>query len=114
MEEEIKRVKKYIYVSTKIRAELEEEMQKNNILIQVRFINSYDITNFFRSEIKNLNGIDFLFLDLRSFETSKENEIIMNLKLIRQKYTSLRVIVLAEGYKQGDIILRKSIQFRNI
>ena len=98
--------KKYIYVSPNIRADLENIMSENKIYQAIRFINTYDIEMFFRNELKNLKGIDYLILDLSAFNTSKDSEIIDCLKLIRQKY-DLRIIIIAEGYKQGDFILGK-------
>jgi len=98
--------KKYIYVSTKVQVDIENIMNENNIHQTIRFINNYDINNFFRNEIKNLNGITYLILDLASFTGSKDNDIIMTIKLIRQKY-NCRIIILAQGYKQGDFILGK-------
>ena len=98
--------KRYIYVSIKEQVDIENIMKEKNIVQTLRFINNYDINNFFRTEIKNLNGITYLILDLASFEGSKDNDIIMTIKLIRQKY-DCRIIILAQGYKQGDFILGK-------
>jgi len=98
--------KKYIYVSPNIRADLEDIMSEKKIYQAIRFINTYNIEIFLRTELKNLKGIDYLILDLAAFNTSKDNEIIDCLKLIRQKY-DLRIIIIAEGYKQGDFILGK-------
>lgn len=98
--------KKYIYISANIRADLENVMKESKIYQSIRFINTYDIELFFRTELKNLKGIDYLIIDLSAFCSSKDNEIIDCLKLIRQKY-DLRIIIIAEGYKQGDFLLGK-------
>lgn len=98
--------KKYIYISTKVRTEIEEIMSENKIIQTIRFIGTYDIETFFRDQLKNLKGITFLVLDLASFESSKDNDILTIIKLIRQAY-DCRIIIIAEGYKQGDYILGK-------
>ena len=41
--EEIKRYKKYIYISKKVIPELEEYCMKNNITLVTRFINEYNL-----------------------------------------------------------------------
>lgn len=87
--------KKYVYVSTKVQVDIENIMKEEKIVQTVRFINNYDVNNFFRTEIKNLNGITYLILDLTSFKGSKDNDIIMAIKLIRQKY-DCRIIILAQ------------------
>ncbi len=105
MEEQMN-FKKYIYVSPIVQVDIENIMQENNIIQTIRFINTYDIGVFFRSELKNLKGINYLILDLASFETSKDDDIIMAIKLIRQKYNA-RIIIIAKGYKQGNLLLGK-------
>lgn len=105
MEEQMN-FKKYIYVSPEVQVDIENIMQENNIIQTTRFINNYDIGVFFRSELKNLKGINYLILDLASFETSKDEDVIMAIKLIRQKYNT-RVIIIAKGYKQGNLLLGK-------
>ena len=51
--------------------------------------------------------IHYLILDLKSFtKLTKEDEIIKKLTLIRKMYNS-RVIIIAEGYKQGNLLLGK-------
>ncbi len=105
MEEQMN-FKKYIYVSPKVQVDIENIMQENNIIQTTRFVNSYDIGVFFRSELKNLKGINYLILDLASFISSKDDDIIMAIKLIRQKYNA-RIIIIAKGYKQGNLLLGK-------
>ena len=105
MEEELN-FKRYIYVSTEIQAEIENIMQEKSIVQRARFINSYDIGVFFRTELRNLKGVTYLILDLASFTSSDERDIIQAIKLIRQKY-DCRVIIIARGYRQGDILLGK-------
>lgn len=98
--------KRYIYVSTEIQAEIENIMQERSIVQRARFINAYDIGVFFRTELRNLKGVTYLILDLASFASSDERDIIQAIKLIRQKY-DCRVIIIARGYKQGDLLLGK-------
>lgn len=105
MEEQMN-FKKYIYVSPKVQVDIESIMQENNIVQTIRFINTYDIGMFFRSELKNLKGINYLILDLASFVTSKDEDILMTIELIRQKY-NCRIIIIAKGYKQGNLLLGK-------
>lgn len=102
-----KTVKRYIYVSSKKRVELEEVCAQKSIFQQVSFINTYDCNTLFQSGLKNLNGVSFLFLDVSAIvnPNKKIQEIISNLTLIRKMYPDLRIIIIAEGYKIGDTLL---------
>ena len=105
--EEIKRYKKYIYISKIIRPELEEYCMKNNITLVTRFINEYNLEKFMQTELRNLNSIDYLIIDLQAIENlTSDDEIISKITLIRKMY-NLRIIVIAQGYKHGNILLGK-------
>lgn len=105
--EEIKRYKKYIYISKKVIPELEEYCMKNNITLVTRFINEYNLEKFMQTELRNLNSIDYLIIDLQAIENlTSDDEIISKTTLIRKMY-NLRIIVIAQGYKHGNILLGK-------
>ena len=75
--EEIKRYKKYIYISKKVIPELEEYCMKNNITLVTRFINEYNLEKFMQTELRNLNSIDYLIIDLQAIENlTSDDEII--------------------------------------
>jgi len=98
--------KNYVIVTKELRANLEQIMQDNKIYQRARFINVYNVENFFRDQLKNLKGVDFLIFDLSAFPTSSDDDILKVLKSIREFY-ECRIIIIAEGYKQGDSILGK-------
>ena len=105
--EEIKRYKKYIYISKKVIPELEEYCMKNNITLVTRFINEYNLEKFMQTELRNLNSIDYLIIDLQAIENlTSDDEIISKITLIRKMY-NLRIIVIAQDYKHGNILLGK-------
>ena len=105
--EEIKRYKKYIYISKKVIPELEEYCMKNNITLVTRFINEYNLEKFMQTELRNLNSIDYLIIDLQAIENlTSDDEIISKITLIRKMY-NLRIIVIAQGYKHGNTLLGK-------
>ena len=77
MEDEIKKYKKYIYISNKINPFIEEVCEKKQISLLTRFINEYNLENFLQSELKNLNNIEFLIIDYNSIKNNtKENDIV--------------------------------------
>ena len=99
--------KRYIYISTENRAIIEDICKEKGMILATRFINEYDLSKFLQTELRNINFIHYLILDLNSFtKLTKEDEIIKKLTLIRKMYNS-RVIIIAEGYKQGNILLGK-------
>lgn len=105
--EEIKKYKKYIYISKKVISELEEYCMQNNITLVTRFINEYNLEKFMQTELRNLNSIDFLIIDLQAIENlTSDDEIISKITLIRKMY-NLRIIIIAQGYKYGNILLGK-------
>lgn len=105
--EEIKKYKKYIYISKKIRPEIEEYCSNKNITLVTRFINEYNLEKFMQTELRNLNSVDYLIIDLSAISNlTPDDEIISKITLIRKMY-NLRIIIIAEGYKYGNILLGK-------
>lgn len=108
---EDKKFKKYIYVSPTKRADIEEICNENKIFLQMSFINTYNFNNLFQEGFKNLNGADYLLFDLNSVVNSTKNsqDIVTGLTLMRKMYQDLRIIIIAEGYKIGNTLLRKNL-----
>lgn len=105
--EEIKKYKKYIYISKQIQPIIESYCSENNITLVTRFINEYNLEKFMQTELRNLNSVDYLIIDIRAIEKmTNEDEIISKITLIRKMY-NLRIIIIAEGYNQGNILLGK-------
>lgn len=97
--EEPRKFKKYIYISKEIKPTIEEYCTKKNITLVTRFINEYNLSKFMQTELRNLNSVDYLILDLSAFvHLTDDDEIISKIVLIRKLY-KLRVIIIAEGYK---------------
>lgn len=60
-----------------------------------------------QTELRNLNSIDYLIIDLQAIEKlTQEDEIVSKITLIRKMY-NLRIIILAKGYKFGNMLLGK-------
>ena len=60
-----------------------------------------------QTELRNLNSVDYLILDLSAFtQLTDDDEIISKIVLIRKLY-KLRIIIIAEGYKHGNMLLGK-------
>lgn len=99
--------KKYIYISKEPRGIIEEYCREHKINLVMRFINEYNLKKFLETELRNLNGVDYLVIDLQAIiNSSTEDEIISSLELIRRMY-NVRIIILAEGYKEGNVLLGK-------
>ena len=97
--------KKYIYISKVPRAIIEDYCKENRINLVMRFINEYNFKKFLETELRNLNGIDYLIIDLQAITNSTpENEIASSIELVRRMY-NVRIIILAEGYKEGNVLL---------
>jgi len=97
--------KKYIYISKEPRAMIEEYCKENRINLVMRFINEYNLKKFLETELRNLNGVDYLIIDLQAIiNSTPENEIASSIELIRRMY-NVRIIILAEGYKEGNVLL---------
>lgn len=104
---EIKKYKKYIYISKNIQPIIEEYCMKENISLVARFINEYNLEKFMQTELRNLNNINYLIIDLSALvNLTTEDEIISKITLIRKMY-DLRIIIIARGYKQGNVLLGK-------
>lgn len=105
--EEPRKFKKYIYISKKVKPTIEDYCTKNNITLVTRFINEYNLGKFMQTELRNLNSVDYLILDLSAFtQLTDDDEIISKIVLIRKLY-KLRIIIIAEGYKYGNMLLGK-------
>ena len=105
MEEEIKKYKKYIYISDKINPFIEEISKEMEISLLTRFINQYNLETFLQSELKNLNNIEFLIIDYNAIKNqTKENDIVTALSRIRRMY-DIRIIFIMEGAMKGNILL---------
>lgn len=103
--EEKRLYKKYIYISKEPRAIIEDYCKKHRVNLVMRFINEYNLKRFLETELRNLNGVDYLVLDLQAItDTTSEDEIISSVELIRRMY-NVRIIILAEGYKEGNVLL---------
>lgn len=105
MEDEIKKYKKYIYISNKINPFIEDVCKEQNISLLTRFINEYNLENFLQSELKNLNNIEYLIIDYNSIKNNtKENDIVTALSRIRRMY-DIRIIFILEGAMKGNVLL---------
>ena len=92
--EEDRLYKKYIYISKEPRAIIEEYCKEHRINLVMRFINEYNLKKFLETELRNLNGIDYLVLDLQAItNTTSEEEITNSIELIRRMY-NVRIIIL--------------------
>ena len=105
--DEPRKFKKYIYISKEVKPAIEDYCTKNNITLVTRFINEYNLGKFMQTELRNLNSVDYLILDLSAFtQLTDDDEIISKIALIRRLY-KLRIIIIAEGYKHGNMLLGK-------
>ena len=105
--EETRKFNKYIYISKEVKPIIEDYCSQNNITFVTRFINEYNLEKFMQTELRNLNFVDYLIIDLRAIENlTDDDEIISKITLIRKMY-KLRVIIIAEGYKHGNVLLGK-------
>ena len=97
--------KKYIYISKEPQAIIEEYCKEHSINLVMRFINEYNLKKFLETELRNLNGVDYLIIDLQAIiNSTSENEIVTSIELIRRMY-NVRIIIIAEGYKEGNVLL---------
>lgn len=104
---EFDRFKKYIYISKEPRAIIENYCKEQKINLVMRFINEYNLKKFLETELRNLNGVDYLIIDLQAIiNSTSENEIVSAIELIRRMY-NVRIIIIAEGYREGNVLLGK-------
>ena len=70
--------KKYVYISDKIQSKIEEIAKTNKIALTNRYINQYNFEKMLQTELRNINGIDFLIIDLKAIvDSTSEEQIIM-------------------------------------
>lgn len=106
----IQKREKYIYVSSEQENWIEEVMNEKKIILSQRFINIYNVTNFFSGTLQNLNGIDYLVMVLKAFKgSSKDNEILSMLSLLLQKETC-KIIIVDQGVKKGNVLISDIIK----
>lgn len=82
--EQPRKFKKYIYISKAVKPSIEDYCTKNNITLVTRFINEYNLGKFMQTELRNLNSVDYLILDLKT--------IMLNV----QKHASAYLIIVSE------------------
>ena len=111
MEDEKKSYKSYVIIS-QAKQNLIENIARELIITQrLSYTNEYNLLDLLHTELKNLNSVDFLVLDLNAFtRLTKEKDFMSAIRSIRSMYSSLRIIIIAEGYKQGNVLLREIIQ----
>ena len=94
---EFDRFRKYIYISKEPRAIIENYCKEHRINLVMRFINEYNLKKFLETELRNLNGVDYLIIDLQAIiNSTSESEIVSAIELIRRMY-NIRIIIIAEG-----------------
>lgn len=100
-----KKIEKLIYVGKSRNNVLESIVEEHKIVIITRLLNEYNITDLFREDLKAINNIDYLVLDLSAFVNSSTNEeILRNLDKLRGNF-DFRIIVIASGFKRGNEVL---------
>ena len=105
VEKNVPRIKKLIYVGKTMNNELENIINEQKIVIITRLLNEYNITDIFREDLKSINNIDYLVLDLLAFiNYSKNEEILKNLDKLRGNY-DFRIILIAQGFRKGNELL---------
>lgn len=108
MEEPIKNYKSLIYVSVQENVIIEQMARERVYTLSGKFINEFNFIEFIQKAARNLNGVNFFILDINSFtRLTKDKDFIAQIRLIREMYPSLRLIILAMGYKQGNVLLGK-------
>ena len=106
----VEKREKYIYVSSEQEDWIEEVMNEKKIILTERFINNYNVTNFFSGTLQNLNGTDYFIIVLKAFKgSSKDEEILSMIKLLLQKETC-KIIIVDQGVKKGNILISDIIK----
>ena len=99
------KIKKLIYVGKNINNELEKIVSEERIVIIQRLQNEYNMTSLFKEDLRAINQIDYLVLDLSAFiNSTKSDEIIRNLDRLRGNY-EFRIILIAPGFRKGNELL---------
>lgn len=102
---ESSKVKKLIYVGRCLNNELERVISEERIVVIQRLQNEYNMTSLFKEDLRAINQINYLVLDLSAFTNSTNNdEILRNLDRLRGNY-EFRIILIAPGYKRGNELL---------
>ncbi len=100
-----KKIKKLIYVGKSRNDMLETIVAEQNIVIITRLLNEYNITDIFREDLRAINNIDYLVLDLSAFVNSSTNEeILKNLDKLRGNF-DFKIIIIASGFRRGNELL---------
>jgi len=98
-------VKKLIYVGKSLNDELEKIILEKKIVTIQRLQNEYNMTSLFKEDLRAINQINYLVLDLSAFINSTNNdEILRNLDRLRGNY-EFRIILIAQGFKKGNELL---------
>lgn len=104
--EEIIRKKRIIYISPEINSIIEKVYNDSKeIDISQRYINQYNLRELLQNELKTLNGIDYLVIDIRAISTStNDSEILKCIHQIKGLY-DVRIIFIAQGFQKGNTLL---------
>ena len=103
-------IKKAIYVSLKEDSIVEKIARENNIIFILRLTNSFNITSLVKENLRSLNDTQILVLDLQSVLNSSENkEIIDNLIKLRELSELERIVIIARGFRKGNVLLAKCV-----
>lgn len=104
-EESKDKIKKLIYVGKARNNQLETVIEEQNIVVLARMLNEFNITELFREDLRAINNIDYLVLDLSAFvNSSKNDEILKNLDKLRWNF-EFRIILICSGFRKGNEIL---------
>lgn len=99
------KAKKLIYVGRCLNNELERIISEERIIVIQRLQNEYNMTSLFKEDLRAINQINYLVLDLSAFTNSTNNdEILRNLDRLRGNY-EFRIILIAPGYRRGNELL---------
>ena len=104
-EQQDKKIQKLIYIAKQKNDQLENLMQEENIISLGRFFNQYNLTSLLQEDLKSLNNIDFLIIDLSAIMGSTEDkEIISDLEKLRNLH-DFRIILICRGFRKGNLLL---------
>ena len=100
-----KKIEKLIYVGKSRNNILETIIAEQNIVVITRLLNEYNITDIFREDLRAINNVDYLVLDLSAFVNSSSNEeILKNLDKLRGNF-EFKIIIIASGFRRGNELL---------
>lgn len=93
------------YIATENTAKLIEKICKNqNILILYKTENTINISEYLKETKVNFNLIKHFIIELSCLDNTEE-EIIQNIYNFNRLHTKTRIIILASGYNDQNIIL---------